>query len=161
MDMYAYNKLHGGQVDAFIAALKEHEGTGAPGKPLTGHASAAKAAATMDKGNVRKILEASIGLRAADGQFVPYLDREVNGADDFIADYAEAADSHPIGTYKIYLWRPPKGRTPGAWVLVQDTAEPGYGSEAAVIVAIAPRQNAAGEHCFPLAQLSPSKHCVS
>ena len=121
IDLYAYNKLHGGQVDAWIAAIKEHEGTGAPGKPLTGHASAAAAAAKMNKGNIRKLLEATIGLTTADGQFVPYLNSEVTGVNLFIANYGLAADSHDIGTYKVYFWRPPKGRTAGAWVLMQDT----------------------------------------
>jgi hypothetical protein len=115
----ANTRLPGSQMTAYVDMVIEHEGFGAPGQPLTGHAGAMREATKTASGNVRARLEELVS-RAPGISHETFASLVVDPAVENAETAVFEASKDPLpllGTRKIYLFEPPTARQPGRWKL--------------------------------------------
>jgi hypothetical protein len=102
------NKLPGSQLTKYVDEAVQHEGWGAPGQPLTGHAGAMREAARTAPGNVRARLEELVSRAPGVSQetfAAAVVDPAVEEAETAVFEVSK--DSLPlISTRRIYLFVP-------------------------------------------------------
>lgn len=105
---YDYNKAQGAKVDDFIAAVKNHEGWGAPGKPRTGHSQIMRDVIADPTGrhDPRRELERLFAPRAASLQ--DDADEKIKAIDEFV-DSASDDPLELIWEGNLYLYDPEHG----------------------------------------------------
>jgi hypothetical protein len=98
---YGFNKAKGADVDGFIAAIRQHEGLGAPGRPQTGHSRIIQADLQASTGDPRRQIEKLIAPAASDVQ--KQADEALRDLDTTID--GNSADPLPtIWTGTLWFW---------------------------------------------------------
>jgi hypothetical protein len=102
VNFYNYNLQHGMDIAGYLAAVEQHEGFGAPGKPGTGHSQKIQDAIHLPGGgsDPRHVLEALFAPDAAALQ--RKADQNVKEIDDEILRYM-GDPLVRIGTFNLYV----------------------------------------------------------